>query len=84
MNKYITTGRLCFDPDVIEGGCKVKLAIYTGKDKEALFLKCFIFGQAAVSVLEYKKKGEKIAVDGRLEMSKNNELIIVSNNVEFV
>lgn len=86
MNKYICIGRIGYPPDEITGGCKITLAVDTfdGREKKAIWLKVLIFGASGQNVLKHKNKGDRILIEGRLDRNINDELIIVSDNVEFL
>ena len=86
MNKYICIGRLGFDPDPIQGGCKVRLAVDTfgGKTKKVVWITALIFGNSGSNVLSYKSKGDKILLEGRIDRNAKDELVVVSDNVDFL
>jgi len=86
MNKYMCIGRLGFDPDPIQGGCRIKLAVDTfdGKANKAVWITVLVFGASGSNVLNHKNKGDRILVDGRIDRNVKNELIIVSDNITFL
>jgi len=86
MNKYLCIGRLGFDPDPITGGCKVKLAVdsFDGKVKKPVWITALIFGPSGQNVLSHKTKGDRVLIDGRLDKNAQGELVVVSDNVEFL
>lgn len=73
LNLTVIQGRLTKDPD-LKVGKTDKYASFTvacdkrlGKDKkETLFLDCYIFGKSAENLVEFKKKGDLITVQGEL------------------
>lgn len=87
MNKYIAIGLLGSDPEALNGGCKLSLAVqyFNGKEKTVVWIKVLVFGKAAENCLTILKKGRRIIIEGRLDRAtKNNELIVVTDNVQFL
>jgi len=80
MNKWTGMGRLTRDPELKASGsgseyCHFTIAVdreYTKKSEErkADFVDCSTFGKQAAFVEKYFKKGDGIAVVGRLESNK--------------
>ena len=75
MNVYMVVGRLARDPDVrttSKGTVIAKLSIPTddgwGERKKTTWHKVTVFGKAAELLGQYKKKGDWVAVSGRLEI----------------
>lgn len=84
MNKFIGIGYLGNDPDIVESGCKIRLAI-NGRDDNTIWLSVFLFGTNAENTIKYKKKGDKVAIEGRIEQSKaTGNLVIVASNIDFL
>ena len=83
MNKVILLGRLARDPEVkyTQGAeplavCKFSVAVnraYAKNKKEnepnVDFINCICFGKRGESINQYFSKGNKIAVQGRLQIS---------------
>ncbi len=81
MNKIFLLGRLCQEPGTSYSSsnvaiCKFMLAVdkpykeNRGDDEaSADFIPCVIFGKKAELVQQYFRKGNKIAVQGRLSTS---------------
>lgn len=75
MNKVILIGRLCEDPteSYTAGENAVAVSRYRlavnrrGKDKEADFINIVTFGKAAEFAVKYLKKGQRIAISGRIQ-----------------
>ena len=75
MNKAILIGRLVREPDVryLDREESLCVARYTlavdrrGKEKEADFIRCVVFGKGAEFAEKYLMKGTKIAVVGRIQ-----------------
>ena len=78
MNKVILMGRLTKDPDVkyVQGVNTFTVARYTlavnrrfkrDGEPDADFIGCVAFGKSAEFVEKYLKKGQQIAINGRLQ-----------------
>lgn len=77
MNKVILHGRLCADPDVrysqTQNGEQMAIARYRlavnrkGKDAGADFINCVAFGRQGEFAEKYLKKGQEIAIVGRIQ-----------------
>lgn len=76
MNKVILMGRLTKDPEIkytIENLAFTNYALavdrpYKKEGKETDFINCTAFGKSAEFVSKYFKKGQKVAVAGRLQV----------------
>jgi single-strand DNA-binding protein len=76
MNKTMQTGRLTKDPELklIAGSgtstCTVTIAVDRKFKKEGQpdvdFIPCVFWGKTAEALVNYQKKGNKIAVEGRI------------------
>ena len=83
MNKVILLGRMARDPEVrfTQGNeptavCRFSVAVerpYSSKRKEgdatADFINCVCFGKRGENINQYFSKGNKIAIQGRLQVS---------------
>lgn len=83
MNKIILLGRLARDPDVrqTQGNepmavCRFSVAVerpYSSRrtegDATADFINCVCFGKRGESIGQYFRKGNRIAITGRLQVS---------------
>lgn len=77
MNKVILKGRLCADPEVrysqSQNGEQMVIARYRlavnrrGKDAGTDFISCVAFGKNGEFAEKYLKKGQEIAVTGRIQ-----------------
>ena len=76
MNRVTLCGRLTRDPELRASSTGTSICTFTiavdrprNKDgvKEADFIRCKCFGKQGESVAYYKRKGEMIAVDGRIQ-----------------
>ncbi|MBQ7265882.1 MAG: single-stranded DNA-binding protein [Firmicutes bacterium] len=83
MNKVILLGRLARDPEVryTQGAeplavCRFSIAVdrpqrrndqASGNDRTADFISCVCFGRRGETISQYFKKGNRIAVSGRLQ-----------------
>ena len=76
MNIIALTGRLTKDPELKSGQsgkayARFTLAVDRPMQKgEADFINCVAFGKTAELIGEYLKKGRKVGIVGRLQMSK--------------
>lgn len=82
LNKVFLIGRLGNDPDGFDGGCRLRLAIDSGN--KVNWVRVLVFNSESETCLKHKKKGDRILIEGRLEESKNNELIVISNRITFL
>lgn len=83
MNKVILIGRLARDPEVRQtqsnepiAVCRFSVAVdrpYSSKRKEgdatADFINCICFGKRGESIGQYFRKGNRIAINGRLQVN---------------
>ena len=76
MNRVTLCGRLTRDPELRATSTGTSICTFTiavdrprNKDgvKEADFIRCKCFGKQGESIAYYKRKGEMIAVDGRIQ-----------------
>ncbi len=77
MNKAILIGRLTRDPELRttptgRNVCQFAIAVnrtYTSAngDREADFINCVVWDKQAENLAKYQKKGNQIAVDGRIQ-----------------
>ena len=95
MNVVILMGRMTRDPELkyTSGGkayANFTLAVQKTKD-EAEFIDCIVWEKTAETIAEYFRKGRKILVQGRLNVSsyeqngeKRKSTKVVVNSFEFV
>lgn len=102
LNRVTLIGRLTDTPELryTPNGNAVtdfSLAVnrsYANSDgeREADFFQCVAWRGLAETICQYKKKGEMIAVDGRLEQQKweneegqkRSKVVIVAENIQFI
>ena len=102
MNKAILIGRLTRDPELRStpagrNVCQFSIAVnrtFTNAngDREADFINCVVWDKQAENLVKYQKKGNQIAVDGRIQ-TRNQEhkdgkrvyvTEILANNISFL
>jgi len=84
MNKFIAYGVLGTDPTPINKGCSLNLAIRTKEKGQTLWMQVIVFNRTSELCLEYKKKGDKVFVDGHLEKNPNGEYVVIANDIGFM
>lgn len=96
MNKVILVGRLATDIEMKKANDKKygKLTLAVNrvmKKDEADFIQCTVFGKTAETMFEYCRKGHRIGIEGRLQISqyeKNGEkrtgYSIIVEGMEFL
>lgn len=75
MNRVILIGRLTIDPETKTTStgkslCNFSIAVDRRVKGEADFFRCTAWGQSADYAGQHLKKGQRIAVDGRIEIEK--------------
>jgi len=80
MNKVILIGRLTKDPELRHTQSENAVAAFTlavdrayGKDAGADFIPCVAWKQAAETITRYTRKGNLLAVVGRMQFRKYNK-----------
>lgn len=99
MNRTILIGNLVRDPEQRETKADYTVASFSiavnrrGKNERTDFFNCTAFRHTADNVLQYKKKGDPIAVEGHLETytkeddesgKKYTRTTVIADNVEFL
>jgi len=102
MNKAILIGRLTKDPELRttptgRNVCQFSIAVnrtYTSAsgEREADFINCVVWDKQAENLAKYQKKGNQIAVDGRIQTrnydDNNGKKVYVTevlvNNISFL
>lgn len=102
MNKAILIGRLTRDPELRStptgrNVCQFSIAVnrtYTNAngEREADFINCVVWDKQAENLAKYQKKGNQIAVDGRVQTrnydDNNGKKVYVTeilvNNISFL
>ena len=102
MNKAILIGRLTRDPELRStpagrNVCQFSIAVNrtftnANEDREADFINCVVWDKQAENLVKYQKKGNQIAVDGRIQTrnyeDKDGKRVyvteILANNISFL
>ena len=102
MNKAILIGRLTKDPELRttptgRNVCQFSIAVnrnFTNAngEREADFINCVVWDKQAENLVKYQKKGNQIAVDGRIQTrnyeDKDGKRVyvteILANNISFL
>ena len=97
MNLVILCGRLTAEPKLTYGTnnsemaiCKYALAIDRGygEKKKTIFVNCTAFGKAGEFASKYFHKGQRVLIQGELDISSNEEktkqyVNVIISNQEF-
>lgn len=102
MNKALLIGRLTRDPELRSTStgrnvCQFSIAVnrnFTNAngEREADFINCVVWDKQAENLVKYQKKGNQIAVDGRIQTrnyeDKDGKRVyvteILTNNISFL
>lgn len=102
MNSIVLLGRLTKEPEVRytqNGKCVAQFSLAVNRpvanqdgQKEADFIPVVVWGKTAEAVGNYVKKGQRLLVNGRLQIrnyetkdgSKRYVSEVIANNVEFI
>lgn len=96
MNNIKLLGRLSTEIKLEKSGehkyGRLNLAVpRRGKKEEADFINCVVFGKTADVMFEYCRKGHRILLDGRLQISqyekngeKKSNYSVVVDSIEFI
>lgn len=97
MNKVVLIGRLTRDSEIRytesqTAVCEVNLAVDREyKKDEADFIKCKVFGKLGETLNKYTKKGDLIALSGRIQTGsyekdgkKNYTFEVVADSIKFL
>ncbi|MBB5148198.1 single-stranded DNA-binding protein [Ureibacillus thermosphaericus] len=97
MNQVQLIGRLTKDPELrmTPNGlsvCRFTLAVNRMKKDEADFISCIAFDKLAQNLVDYQKKGNRIAITGRIQTgsyeNQQGQRIytteVVANSIEFL
>lgn len=97
MNKVILIGRLTRDSEIRytesqTAVCEVNLAVDREyKKEEADFIKCKVFGKLGETLNKYTKKGDLIALSGRIQTGsyekdgkKNYTFEVIADSIKFL
>lgn len=94
MNSFIGIGNLTKEPEIRYTNNNLKVATITiaiNRKEEADFIDCVVFDKKADIIEQYLHKGNKVAVEGRLQTNmyekdgkKYKSMNISINNIEFL
>ena len=102
MNKVFLIGRLTRDPELRYTGNNTAVASFSiavnrnftnaNGEREADFINCVVWDKQAENLVKYQKKGNQIAVDGRIQTrnyeDKDGKRVyvteILANNISFL
>lgn len=90
MNSVNMVGRLTADLELKTKGqnsyCQFSIAVDRGVSKEKItdFFNCVAFNKTAEILSQYVKKGDQIAISGRMETSKKDKITYYNINVGSV
>ena len=101
MNVVIITGRLTKNVEVRYTPSQMAVTSFTlavdrpvkkGEEKQADFIRCTVFGKQAEMLEKWSRKGNRIAIEGRIQtgsyQNKNGEKVyttdVIANRVEII
>ena len=101
MNVVIITGRITKDLEVRYTPSQMAVTSFTlavdrpvkkGEEKQADFVRCTVFGKQAEMLEKWSRKGNRIAIEGRIQtgsyQNKNGEKVyttdVIANRVEII
>lgn len=94
MNSFIGIGNLTKEPEIRYTNNNLKVATITiaiNRKEEADFIDCVAFDKKADIIEQYLHKGNKVAVEGRIQTNmyekdgkKYKSMNILINNIEFL
>ena len=101
MNKVVLIGRLSRDPELRHTSnntpvCQINVAVSRpvaqGKEPETDFINVTVWNKQAENLVKYVKKGNQIAIEGRIQTrSYDNEegkkvyvIEVLANHIEFI
>ena len=96
MNSVQLVARLGRDPELrhTQSGkavCNLRVAVSNGRDREATWLDVVCWDKTAELVHQYKRKGDQLAIEGRLQTreweqdgQKRSKLEVVAFRVHFI
>ena len=98
MNSVVLIGRLTKDVDIRYSNSQTAVGRFSlavdrhDKDKNCDFINCIAFGKSAENLEKYVKKGNKVAINGRIQTgsytNKEGKTVyttdVVAERVEFV
>lgn len=101
MNVVIISGRITKDLEVRYTPSQMAVTSFTlavdrpvkkGEEKQADFIRCTVFGKQAEMLEKWSRKGNRIAIEGRIQtgsyQNKNGEKVyttdVIANRVEII
>lgn len=93
MNKFIASGNLTQDPELkySQNGkayTRFSIAVQRPFDRENTdFFNTTCFGKTAENVASYTKKGDKVLIEGQVQMEKRDDKVytnVIASQVEFL
>lgn len=101
MNVVIITGRITKDLEVRYTPSQMAVTSFTlavdrpvkkGEEKHADFIRCTVFGKQAEMLEKWSRKGNRIAIEGRIQtgsyQNKNGDTVyttdVIANRVEII
>ena len=93
MNKFIASGNLTRDPELkySQNGkayTRFSIAVQRPFDRENTdFFNTTCFGKTAENVASYTKKGDKLLIEGQVQMEKRDDKVytnVIASQVEFL
>ena len=101
MNVVIITGRITKELEVRYTPSQMAVTSFTlavdrpvkkGEEKQADFIRCTVFGKQAEMLEKWSRKGNRIAIEGRIQtgsyQNKNGEKVyttdVIANRVEII
>jgi len=88
--KIYGVGNLTADPELghdQNGGARLKWRMaFNGRKDQTTYVSCVLFGKRAESLYPHLAKGQRVMVDGRLEVKEGQSktfLDVIVNDVEF-
>ena len=101
MNVVIITGRITKDLEVRYTPSQMAVTSFTlavdrpvkkGEEKQADFIRCTVFGKQAEMLEKWARKGNRIAIEGRIQtgsyQNKNGDTVyttdVIANRVEII
>lgn len=86
VNNCTFSGTIGSDPKTRQAGnytiANFSIAVYMGKDKEAMWVSCDVWGKRADTIMQYYYKGGKVTVCGEVSLNEYNGKTTLKLNVK--
>ncbi len=82
MNKFIGVGVIGII-DEIDRGIKLRVAVTLKRGVQHWF-SVYCFDEIADNCRKYKKIGDRVFVDGRLDVNENGDLHVIASSIGFL